>query len=579
MKTYSIKLEAEITEHTASLSERCVQFLLDEKALKPYHDSVEKKRQVLETLSKVVEVRKLEEEVNQVAADLELLIDIVSNLEIEDTSHSTRIIDNISLIFATINQLKAALRNKKKALGSEEARADFAAQLKLIDQSIINYLDIAGTPEKCDEFQTKISIQLEELEGKFTDFEEFIGSIIEKREEVHAAFEAKKNALVEKRNKKALALQNASERILKGAQSKAKSFSTAAEIQGYFASDLMINKVRDIIQQLKELDDTGKAEEIETSLKSARENALRKLKDKQDLYEDGDNVIRLGKHKFGVNKQPLDLSIVFKNGIPYYHLTGTDFYQELRDSIFLDSKELWDREFVSESPQVYRSSYLAYKLFKKLPHEELLKSGEEELLKIVQQESSSDYSEGYIKGVHDVDAGKILKVLVHKHHELGILRYPPKIRACAQFFWNSLSEKEKEDLDRGLKASGEVLSIFPDSREYDFIIRDLSEKAQIFAAKSGLFDSEVSEDIAAYLFEELQGDDEFESSQIALGIKEDFFKALKEQQADLRFKKSLESIKGYVDQISLVRQWVSAFVNNRSKTAAQPQPLRAYQLR
>ncbi|HSM64599.1 MAG TPA: DNA repair ATPase, partial [Gillisia sp.] len=311
------KLEEEIAEQTLKVSEKCVQFLLDEKALQPYQMAVAEKQKALEKANKVIEVRKLEDEVNQIAADLEMLIEIVSNLDIEDTAHSTKIIDNISLIFATINQLKAALKNKKKALGSAEAKADFAAQLKLIDQSIINYLDIAGTPEKCDEFQTKISIQLEELEGKFTDFEEFISLILEKREEVHAAFESRKNALVEKRNKKALALQNAADRILKGAQSKAERFATASEIHGYFAADLMINKVRDIILQLVELEDSGKAEEIETSLKTAMENALRKLKDKLDLYEDGDNVIRLGKHKFGVNKQPLDLTIVLKDGAPH----------------------------------------------------------------------------------------------------------------------------------------------------------------------------------------------------------------------------------------------------------------------
>lgn len=559
------KLEEEIATHTTKLSERCVQFLLDEKALQPYHDKVGEKQAALEKVTKVVDVRKLDEEVNQIAADLELLIDIITNLDIEDTSHSTTIIDNISLIFSTINQLKAALKNKKNALGSAEARADFAAQLKLIDQSIINYLDMAGTPEKCDEFQTKISIQLEELEGKFTDFEEFIGSIIEKREEVHAAFESKKNALVEKRNKKALALHNASERILKGARSKVQSFRTAAEIQGYFASDLMINKVRDIIQQLKDLDDSGKAEEIETSLKSARENALRQLKDKLDLYEDGDNIIRLGKHKFGVNKQPLDLSIVFKSGTPYYHLTGTDFYQELSDSTLLNSKDLWDQEFVSENSKVYRSSYLAYKLFKKLPHEQLLHAGEEELLRIVQQESSSDYSEGYLKGVHDVDASKILKVLVHKHHEMGLLRFPPKIRAYAQYFWNSLPEKIKDDLDRGLKASGEVLSIFPDTQEYDFVIRDLSDHARKFATETALFDPALSEEIAAYIFEELQGDDEFERSHVALTIKGDFWKALKKEQVDLRFKNSLESVTNYVDRIRLVKQWISAFVNSKVK--------------
>ena len=113
-------------------------------------------------------------------------------------------------------------------------------------------------------FQTKISIQLEELEGKFADFEEFITEIIEKREEVYNAFESKKSTINEKRNKKAIALQTASDRILKSIGKKAESLQSVSEINGYYASDLMVNKLRDIVEQLRELDDTGNAEEIET---------------------------------------------------------------------------------------------------------------------------------------------------------------------------------------------------------------------------------------------------------------------------------------------------------------------------
>lgn len=561
-KDFIKELEEEIAEQAQKISEKCVQFLLDEKALQPYQQTVAEKRDALEKVNKVIDLKKLEEEVNDIAASLEMLIDIVSNLDIEDTAHSTKIIDNISLIFATINQVKAAIKNKMSALGSAEARADFAAQLKLIDQSIINYLDIAGTPEKCDEFQTKISIQLEELEGKFTEFEEFLSIIIEKREEVHSAFEARKNALVERRNKRALALQNAAERILRGAQSRAERFSTASEIHGYFASDLMINKVRDIIKQLVELEDSGKSEEIETSLKTTRENALRKLKDKLDLYEDGDTVIRLGKHKFGVNKQPLDLSIVLKDGSPHYHLTGTDFYQELKDQILLNSTELWEQEYVSENLKVYRSAYLAYKLFQKIPHAKLLDATEEELLTIVQTESSSDYTEGYIKGVHDVDAAKILYVLVHKHHELGLLTYSPKVRSYAQYFWQSLSSEDRKNLDQILKASGEVLSVFPNTREYDFLISKLAQQIKKYSEESGLFSAEISEKTAAYIFEELQRDNDFVRSSDAISLKEDFLKALKEQNADLKFRKSHEIEDTHKGKIRLVKQWVSAFVNS-----------------
>ncbi|MFD2827484.1 DNA repair ATPase [Leeuwenhoekiella polynyae] len=558
-------LETEIGEQTQKISRRCVQFLLDDKALQPYHDQVAEKNKKLDSVKKVIEAKQLEEEVNQIAADLELLIDIVTNLEIEDTAHATQIVDAISLIFATINQLKAALKNKKKALGSAEAQADFTAQLKLIDQSIINYIDIASTPQKCDEFQNKISIQLEELEGKFADFEEFISVILEKREEVYAAFEARKNSLVEKRNKKALALQNASERILKGVSKRAQSLGSADEINGYFASDLMINKLRDIIVQLNELEDSGKAEELETALKVAREDALRKLKDKLDLYEDGENIIRLGKHKFGVNRQPLDLTIVLKDGVLAYHLTGTDFYQTLNHPVLLNSRQIWDQEFVSENDQVYRSAYLAYRIFNALDKNALHQASEEELLAKLQEFSSSNYSEGYVKGVHDQDAVQILKALVQKHTDLGLLRYHPKIRAYAQYFWNSLESEMQQQINNKLKASGEVLQFFPEDEEYDFIIEMLRKKLEAFSEKTQLFEIKSTTVVANYLFAEFQRDDNFVNSEVAIELKDAFNRNLKSKQADLKFKNSYESQADYESKIVLVRQWVGAFIRNESQ--------------
>lgn len=587
-------IEEQIVEQNEVISRRAVTFLLDDKALAPYHDAVAEKQKALDDTKKVIEIKNLEKEVNQIAEDLELLIDIVSNLEIEDTSHSTKIIENISLIFATINQVKAAIKNKIKTVGKKEAQADFAAQLKLIDQSIINYLDIANTPEKCDEFLTKVSIQLEELEGKFADYEEYITEIIEKREEVYAAFDNRKSSLVEARNKKAIAFQNAANRIIKGVQKRAQSLDSITEINGYFASDLMINKVRDIVAQLKELDDAGKAEAIETALKVAREDALRKLKDKNELYEDGDNIIKLGKHKFGVNKQQLDLTIVFKDNALFYHLTGTDFYQELKNEVLTQSMDIWNQDLVSENAQVYRSAYLAYSIFKTGDQDALRTMGDAVLLTHVQEIASGNYSGGYVKGVHDHDAAQILGVLLHKDHDLGLLTYAPNVRAQAQFFWNGLDKKRRDNLNRTLKSAGEVLSVFPDSKEYDFIIEELADEvyknngaknadfnklsltnsddtlstssrsAQALSKRSDIIDEHL---VASYLFNELKDNDHFTVSHSAIQLKEAFEKKIKSQNADLKFKKSLEACDNEKDKIELVRHWVSAFAKAHSKQA------------
>ncbi|WP_412984682.1 DNA repair ATPase [Pontimicrobium sp. IMCC45349] len=567
--TFISTLEEEIVIQNDKISQRCVQFLLDEKALLPYHQRVSDKEKALQDIKKVVAAKALEAEVNQIAADLEMLIDIVSNLDIEDASHATKIIDNISLIFSTINQLKAGLKNKLKSLGEKEASAEFAAQLKLVDQSIINYLDIANTPEKTDELLNKVSIQLEDLEGRFADFEDFISLIIEKREEVYNAFEARKNGLIEARNKKAISLETAANRILKGVAKKALNFKTTTEINGYFASDLMINKLRDIIENLKDLEDVGKAEAIETGLKVAKEDAIRKLKDTQDLYEDGETIIRLGKHKFGVNKQPLDLTIVFKDDTLKYHLTGTDFYQTIEDTTLLSSQKYWNQELVSENKTIYRAAYLAYKLFTNAS-QNLNSLDETALLQLIKNESSKNYSEGYIKGVHDEDAAQILQVLINKHHNLGLLRYTPLVRAFGQFFWYNLNSENKAHWNQKIKASGEVLSTFPESNEYKVILEALSHELK----QSTVYDSlskhyiksnqTLELETASYLFEELQSDNTFCISKTAQELHDQFTKTLENKNALITFNNSVKTAlnEQVISQaaVELVVQWVSSFI-------------------
>ncbi|MHB0753893.1 DNA repair ATPase [Polaribacter sp. M15] len=564
---YLEKLEEELTQQADTISQRCVAFLLDEKALLPYHKRVAEKETELEKISKVIVAKALEKEVNQIVTDLELLIEIVSNLEIEDTSHSTKIIDAISLIFSTINQLKAGIKNKIKSLSSAEASADFAAKIKLIDQSIVNYLDIATTPEKTDELLNKVAIQLEDLEGRFADYDEFIADILEKREEVYNAFQARKSSIIEARNKKAVALETAAKRILNGVVKKAESFKLQNEINGYFASDLMIGKLRDIITQLYDLDDGGKAEMIETGLKTAKEDATRKLKDKQDLYEDGENVIKFGKHKFGVNKQVLDLTIVYKDKTLFYHLTGTDFYQEIENEVLLKSEKYWDQSFVSENENVYRSSYLAYRITQENNVEELYNLNDEEILNLVKSVASKSYTEGYTKGVHDLDAFKILKTFLVKENSLGLLKFQPKIRAFAQLFWHCLSEEKRTYYTDKIKASAEVLSFFPKSESHFQLLEDLGKSIHTTFTETLVnideFNESLQVEIATYLFEELSNETSFSVSQKAIYLFEEFSKAIQDKKNVQNLRTEIQLIKNEAYKIDLATEWISSFIKSK----------------
>jgi len=273
------QLEGKIAENSDRLSHRCVEFLLKENSLAPYSDRVTEQRTSIETLKTGVEAKALDEEIVGGANELEMLIDIVSNLKIEDATQRTRIIDNISEIYSNLNQTRATLKKKSQALMSVEGAAEFNSQLKLISQAVVNYLDVCDSPEKCDEYLTKMMVQIEELEGRFAEFDQ----LAEKREEIYAAFDTKKLQLVESRNKRATALMSAADRILKGIRSRVSNFEAVEEINSYFASDLMIDKVRDIVSQLDEMGESVKVDDVQSRMKTVREDAVRQLRDKNEL--------------------------------------------------------------------------------------------------------------------------------------------------------------------------------------------------------------------------------------------------------------------------------------------------------
>ncbi|VFS51762.1 Uncharacterised protein [Budvicia aquatica] len=96
-------------------------------------------------------------------------------------------------------------------------------------------------------------------------------------------------------------------------------------------------KLVEIIERLRGLKDSVKADDIDAKFKAARDQAIRSLRDKSEIYEDGGNVIKLGpRHRFSVNTQELDLTILPRGEQLYLHLTGTD-YQEPIESDELET--------------------------------------------------------------------------------------------------------------------------------------------------------------------------------------------------------------------------------------------------
>ncbi len=569
-------MENEVTEKTLKTSQYCVNFLLKEKSLEPYEIKVKEIDTSIDKISKVKDADDVSENIIEVSGQLEMLIDIVSNLKIEDATQTTQIINNISAIYSNFNQIKARLKKKRQGLHSLEAKAGFNSQLKLVEQGVVNYLDLCDSPSKTDEYLTKLMVQLEEIEGKFSDFDEFIEKITQKREEVYNAFESKKVSLLEARNRRANALMSSAERIIKAIQGRISKFSDVNQINGYFASDLMIEKVRDVINDLKGLDDNVKADDLQSKLKTIKEEAVRQLKDRKDLFEEGKNIIKLGNHKFSVNTQPLDLSLVPKNNKMYYHLSGTNFFEEVLDPEFLETRDVWEQVLISENTQVYRGEYLAYQFYKtsneknneEVPSlNDLLALTSEDLLKYLQKFMSVRYNEGYNKGLHDHDALLILQQCLHVLQNADLLTYRSDARTCAYYFWNYYAEKDtRQNIDFNLKGAGIILQAFPETTEFDEIKIKLRELIHLFLSSTKLFDINTTEEAANYLFDEVARGKKFILSGNAYKLFELFHNYLKKNRLKQNFEKSISLVnKNTCDTFLLIRNWLKAFISKTNK--------------
>jgi hypothetical protein len=560
--------EMDVARASEDLAQRTVEFLLKPEALEPFREQVAALHAGVPVLAKVSEAQKLEEQITRSAQELDLLIETVSNLKIQDATETTRIIENVSSIYAVLNQARAGLKQKVRDLRGTEAVAEFGSQSRLLDQALANYLDLSSTPEKCDEYLNRLMVQVEELEARFSDFDEYVIELSEKRSALAGAFETRKIELIESRNRKAGALLTAAERILKGIKHRADHLETLDAINGYFASDLMVEKVRDQIAQLAALGDSVKADDLQSRLKTVREDAVRQLKDRQELFGGGSNVIQLGRHRFLVNTQELDLTVVPRGEEMCLHVTGTNFFEPITDAAFLATRPVWPLEVVSETPEIYRAEYLAFKMLAAIHAEDALKWNEEERLAKVREFAAPRYAEGYVKGVHDQDAAKILGVLAEMQTSLGLLRYPSVARACAAVFWHQFSDADRKALlSAKLRGYATMKQLFPKGEMRATYIRELHTLLHEWTQRTAVFPASCLADAAEYLYFQLKRGTDCVISPEAAKVVECFRQHLNNH----RFAEAFQNARGSVKvdlptSFDLVRDWVRGYLAHHDDT-------------
>ena len=571
------EFEQKVVETSDGISQKTVNFLLGEDSLKAYAAAIDAQEAGLAKISKVTEADQTASALDAAAGELEMLIEIVGGLKIEDATQTTAIIERISSLYAKLNGTRGSLRNKRKDLARGEGEAQFSAQMKLLSQALANYLDLCDTPEKCDESLTRLMVQVEELEGRFSEFDEYIEQLVGRREEIYDAFEGRRTQLMEARQKRAGALFKSAERILNGIKNRVAGLKEVDEIHSYFATDPMSEKVRDIIAQLTELDDPVKADDLRTQLKTLREDGVRQLKDKKELYVDGQNVLRFGKHAFSVNTQPLEATIVPHDEGMAFHLSGTKYFEPITSPEFLATREAWDLEVPSESDSVARVEYLVWRFLERPTKVGGPVEGDA-LLKEVQGFMQPRYSEGYTKGVHDEDAARILEKLLPVHAEAGLLRYGPRLRAAAMVFWESWEDPAREVLAGQFASYGKRRGIFAGGGDVEVWKSRLMKAFMTWKSENGLLslldhdrDNHATVD---YLADELSDGDDFVVSAAASALARGFQSALVAKRAEKDFASAMTG--SVISKFEVARDWLSGFeAGNDEILEHTPQGLKA----
>lgn len=301
-------------------------------------------------------------DLDELAAGLSTVTETAATLEITDATVRTGILASAADVLGAVNQARAVLDARRRDLLGAESAAEFAAESALLAQSVSGALAAADTPEACDLHLGRLLVQVENLTTRFAADGERLAALADRRDEIQQTLTARKQALADERAQRAGRLAASADRILDGVRRRAAALSSPDDVNTFFAADPMAAEHRRIAAELHSLGDPARAAELTASLAAARQDTARTLRDRQDLYEDGGATIRLGRHHFAVNTQPLDLALVPHGDALAFTVTGTDYLAPVTDPAFAATRPFWTRPLPSETPTLYRAEYLAASL-------------------------------------------------------------------------------------------------------------------------------------------------------------------------------------------------------------------------
>jgi hypothetical protein len=484
-------LERQLKVESERINSEAAEFMCLPDALLPYSQRIAELDRRIQAATTVFELDQPLAGLGEVTATVELLSGLANSLSVQDTARRTSITEAISHLYALINQTTARERTCREALAMSESVAQFAAQFQLFVQSAAHALGHVDTPEACDDQLSKLLIQLEDLESRFGGHEPFLNDLMRKREELLEAVEHHRQNLVDARQRQTQTVLDAAHRILASLPGRTAACPDIERLRGFFATDPQVLRLHELSARLRELDNSIKADELDARLKAARDEAVRAQRDRNDLFDGGGKLLRLGpRHRFSVNTQPLELTLLPKGEHLWLHITGTDLHERIDDDAVAIMQPYFHASHESESEALYRGEYLAWQVLEAANEQgiDLQELDAGALEQHVRNFAAPRYKEGYEKGIHDHDAALVLRHLVPCMAQAGLLRFSPAARALALIAWHlpGSFETQINRWPRQARAAFSVQRLFNHQNGVDDMREEIALTLENYAATTGL---------------------------------------------------------------------------------------------
>ncbi len=434
------EMRTRVDEAFNKLGSRALDFLADPASLESTTVTMETAAAAGMKADTAAKVTEAVVEVDRGGERLALLTEVVGGLEVDDPTGKTSVLQRLGEALARRNALRADLDQRRIGLRREEAASGFQAAMNVLAQRASAALMASSDAASCDAALGALEADLETNELRYGDVPEFSEAIASKRDELYSAFLAKRDQLASEQTARIDRVVASARRVLQTISTRASNLADREQIDGFFAADPLVARVRTAIRELGELGEAGRAGELDVELASARDSARRAATDRSELFADGG--VKIGRWQIGVNDEPFELRLrpTTEGDDLELRLTGTDLVLPVPDAGLATFVDLAGQTYPTENAQLSRAMYLAFTAIDDGV------SGEE-----ITALASRRVDDGYELGVHDADAALIVAGTIDQFLEPG-LRWAGSVRAVAGVWWAGLDPAKRKELGGELSA-------------------------------------------------------------------------------------------------------------------------------